>query len=537
MPGSTTVDSFAIDRVIYASWPIQQEPGSTEVARINRVSTDPSIPINNLQPVQVSSETSGELASAMRRILQFDLTDPDNTALAYSNQVQNDAHPIEWKMVQLGDSDQTVPQPFPSHYTVVTTVRDISDTAKPGGWLVIDINADQTLKQVNLIGKEARPVHDQNGNEITNIKFVDMIGGEHSDGSQFISITFDDGNPNPGDDDDPLQGELWYFKRNDNPNANSIARPLLNSDGEKLHFDMKFLGLGAAVPNEEYIVTHEGDIYFFKHEGMGFFDLGAVLYRANKTGWEKLHGETIDILGDLDEDDDISFEDLFDMFDQDVDLEKGGPLVTAGDYLVWATGDELKSWHIPTGALNVLDDMDRHHDGSIPPKVTVSDISMTALGSRDGWVFYNRTLGDLSNLSKPVRTEYAVAVRIDDPGTEINIANARWIGASSSGTSSDDTKISRMELSEVFLISENGDLGAVSAANPPQGMVKLGNLSNVKEAALQGLAPGPYRLVRIKHDNNEEEVVFVNTREKNSLVRLTKDSGRNFEQAWPIRGF
>src|SRR5699024_2952562 len=199
----------------------------------------------------------------------------------------------------------------------------------------------------------------------------------------------------------------------------------------------------------------------------------------------------------------------------------------------WATGDELKSWHIPTGELKVLDDFDRYHDGSLLPKITISDISMAALGSRDGWVFYNRTMGDISDLSKPVHTEYAVAVAIAHPRDEINIANARWIGAASTGISSDDTKISRMELSEVFLLGENGDLGAVSAANPSQGIIKLGSLSNVKEAALQGLAPGPYRLIRIKHDNDEEEVVFVNTREKNSLVQLTQDSDRHFERAWP----
>src|SRR5699024_5730386 len=152
VPDSTTVDSFTIDRVIYASRPVQPDPGSPEFAKIHSVSTDPSTLSNNLQPIQVSSETSGKLAAAMRRILQFDLTDPDNTGLAYSSKVQSDTHLVEWKLVQLGDNDQVAPRTFLPHYVIVTTIRDTSDLAKPGGWLVIDTSAGQTLKQVDLDG-------------------------------------------------------------------------------------------------------------------------------------------------------------------------------------------------------------------------------------------------------------------------------------------------------------------------------------------------------------------------------------------------
>lgn len=517
---SRSVSDFQIDRVVYASDTLLSDPASPDMGSIQRVSTDPSILMAALEPKQTSSDTSGDPFSAPRRLLQHSLGNPDDTALAYTTD-QQDGLLLGWKQIRLGDDEHTDPISFHPQYQVVSSVKT-EGAALPGGWLVIDHSSEGALRQVDFNGKNPSDVRDDNGRPIKNLKFVNPLAGEHLDGSQLLVLTFEDDNTSSGDEQEDLQGELWYFKRNDNPALPGTARLLTNKDGEKLLFNMSFniMAPGAAVPADNYLTQVGGNTFFFQ-QPLPLIEHGAKLYRADENGWEKLLGETIGI------------ENIFDPdFDHDVELEDGGSLIAVGEYVIWATEDELKGWHIPTGRLEILDDYTRYNSSSIPR--VHPELSMPVLGSRDGWIFYNRTLNDTSKLTS---TQYAVAMQIGGAASEINIANARWVGASSNGNSTNSSQISRMELSEVFLLKDNGDLGAVSAANPAGGMVPLGQLGNVDNVYMYGLSPGPHRLLQVESGRESEyEVIYVNTREKNSLVRLMNNKGDN---GWnrPVPGF
>lgn len=514
-----TVTDFQIDRVIYGSYTPLSDPAPTGMGNIHRASTDMSTLLAALEPVQVSADTSGILQSAPRILLQLSLDNPDNTALAYPTD-QQDEILLGWQQVRLGDDEHTNPISFQPQHQVVSTVKT-EGAALPGGWLVIDHNSEGTLRQVDFDGDNPRDVHDEHGDPIKNLKYVNPLAGEHLDGSQFLILTFEDQNAGP-DDEDNLQGELWHFKRSDNPALPGTARLLTNAEDEKLIFNMSFNFMvpGAQVPDDTHLVQMGGDTYFFQ-QPLPLLEQGARLYRVNADGWEKLLGETIGLDEILDPG-----------FNPDIELEDGGALVAAGDYVIWATEDELKGWHIPTGKLEILDDYTRYNSGAIPD--LHPEFSMPVLGSRDNWIFYNRTL---SSTKKRTKTSYAVAVQIGGAASEINIANARWVGASSNGNSINDSQTSRMELSEVFLLKDNGDLGAISAANPADGMVQLGKLGNVDNVYMYGLSPGPHRLLQVESGNESEyEVIYVNTREKNSLVRLMDTKGDN---GWnrPVSGF
>jgi hypothetical protein len=145
------------------------------------------------------------------------------------------------------------------------------------------------------------------------------------------------------------------------------------------------------------------------------------------------------------------------------------------------------------------------------------------LGSRDGWIFYNRT--DIDG------QDNAVAMKMDGSDS-LEIANAQWVGASSSGKG--ESIANMTELSEVFLW-RGQDIAAVSAADPKAGAVLLGELEATPEnVSMYGLAPGPHRLIQVHADADTATVYYVNTREANSL-RRSAVQGAGYQR--PVDGF
>lgn len=498
------ISKLGIDSVFYLS-----ATGFSDI-KLNKANANLSEPVG---PVQVSSNNDSELLAPPRRILQFDLENINNTRFAYSNGGTSEGAPTKWKTLSLGDDANTPVNEFDEDYQIVAT---LTASGNPQGWLVIDHDSNGKLIKVDLDGNKTADVVDESNQVVEKLLTADPLTGEQLSSEQFLVLTFEPENPG-SEDDEILQGELWYF------NGQSV-KPVKNTKGEKLYFPLNLSGLlSAYTPGAEF-VTQSGEDLFLFQQPLPFIESGAQLIRVNKNGWEKLLGDVLSIkdIFDLDPDgDDFEFKFNEELENRDLVIEDGGAIITVGDYLVWGDGEALKTWHIPSRKLTELDGYNRYNEPNKIPKYSTENVTLAVLGSANNWVFYNRTFTDLTNLYNPVTVNYAVAVKVNDPSSEINIANASWVGASSTGTSQNNFQFSGMELSEVFLLQEDGALGAVKASDPAKGLFPLGVLDDADEVSLYGLVTGPHRLLQAKK-NGKYQVFYVNTAEKNSLTSLTE---------------
>jgi len=152
-------------------------------------------------------------------------------------------------------------------------------------------------------------------------------------------------------------------------------------------------------------------------------------------------------------------------------------------------------------------------------------IMTEVLGSRDGWIFYNRA--DING------QDNAVAMKIDGSDSRV-IPDAQWFGASITGNGPAIQSIN--ELSEVFFW-RGRDIGAVSAADPTAGMVVLGRLpAKPDNVVMYGMAPGPHRLIQVYPEGESEgRVYYVNTRNADSLRAMEVGSPVGHQR--PVDGF
>lgn len=101
------------------------------------------------------------------------------------------------------------------------------------------------------------------------------------------------------------------------------------------------------------------------------------------------------------------------------------------------------------------------------------------------------------------------------------------------------SQLAALDLSEVFLLSDDLQLAAVSADNPGAGVVNFGTLPNsASQATMFGLAPGPHRLLQTTLDGSpaSHEVIYVDTRDENSLRVLSSQPSGEANQR-PLPGF
>ena len=160
------------------------------------------------------------------------------------------------------------------------------------------------------------------------------------------------------------------------------------------------------------------------------------------------------------------------------------------------------------------------------------DISTPVLGARNGWIFYNRDTGI------GCADRFAVANRLDG-SDQVVIADASWVGASSTGTAPSATQLDAMEVSEVFMLRNGTELAAVNAAMPAAGAVRLGQLpDSADQVRMYGLAPGPHRLLQAVSSGAPEtlDVLYVNTRQEDSLRVISEQSSGDADQR-PVKGF
>jgi len=306
------------------------------------------------------------------------------------------------------------------------------------------------------------------------------LGGPLNDGSQYLAIhTLIDPNIS-GRPCVDMGTTLWRFI----PGSLTPLVQVLDENGDPLLFSEGVAG-GPIMPESRHL-TRDGDVLYFGMASFGTQDL----YRVEGNTWSVLSEQ-----------------------EESLGVQTG--FIIAGEGRVAASvGNDLVSWDSQGGDRTVLDTSDAGFAG----------IQSDVLGSRDGWIFYNR--------SGATGRDNAVAKKIDGSDSLV-IDNSRWIGASLSG---EGESISNMtELSEVFLVNPDQEIAAVSAANPNAGKVVLGILDGAPDAAaMYGLAPGPHRLIQTIQGSDASEVYYVNTREAGSLRKvLDEPSGHQR----PVDGF
>ena len=413
-------------------------------------------------PEQVSSEADNSNLSSTRLYFQNDLDQPANTAVAYLGGTSG------WQQLRIGDSSSQAPLAFSSDHNPVVPLGD----GNPNGWLVTDESNNNRLTQVDLNLASEGAVLDDQGDPVENVRFVDMFSHLGQD-NQLLVLTFED--PDTGDDEVP-PSELWLYMAG-NPGT---IKPLLNDQGEKLTFLQNLLGTGATLPSAQQMVIRDQTLYFAFHERSSFSLLGAfnpMLYRVDENGWSL----EIDYTS---RNEDSVVQTLASPF-----------LIDAGDGLVWLIDDTLTRVDLSDYSESSL------YEGGIETPV---------VDSVNGWFFYNDTRD----------VDSAVAARVDG-SEQIRLEQAQWIGASGTGAGNIAIRLAKANISEVFMLQDDGTLAAVSAGSPDQGLVELGQLDPAPEQVrVFGIRSGPHQLLQVGYEDDSYEVVYVNTREAGSLKHL-----------------
>ncbi len=460
--GDTLAD-YRARTVFYRTKTEQTIPGTdssfTVPNAFKRVDTTQSV--TAATPEQVSSEANSSNLLSTQYFFQFDLDQPENTAIAYRGDAQ-------WLQVRVGDQADQPPLAFNADHRLVAPLGD----GDPNGWLVIDENNNNQLLQLDLNLTAEGAVLSPSGDPIQQLDHLDIfshLGRNH----QLVVLTFKD--PDTSDQETP-PSELWLYTAG-HPGT---IEPLLNAQDEKLEFSRNIFGQGASLPSAEQMVIRDQTLYFAFHERSDFSILGAfnpMLYRVDKNGW------SLKI-------------DYADQNESGNNLVASSPyLIDAGNHLLWLIDD---TW----------------------TRINLADYSETALiegsvetpivDSANGWFFYND--------ERDIDT--AVAASVD--GTQnIRIEEAEWIGASSTGTGNVAIRLAKADISEVFLLKDDGTIAAVKAGSPDQGMVILGRLNPAPETVrMLGTRSGPHQLLQVSYEDDSAEVVYVNTHQANSLKHL-----------------
>jgi hypothetical protein len=484
--GSQTINDFRIDRVLFFNKFNLEQDGVFTVSTAAGTATNPT-------PQRITSLDA--LSLELRAQFTYSLENADETALIY--QESND-----WKQIRLGDDTTTDPMDFDSNRVPLFGSWD-PQTAQGDGWIVVDTD-DATLKMVNMDLQPVSGSVTHNGNPVSGIAenesgsswatSVQQVGATFSDGSRFLAIAFE------YVQDEGLNAELWHYTPG-NAGEPGTAKPLKNTEGEALMFSPGLFSFGApSVPGQGQMVVVDGAIFFIQSQGLLSFE--STLFRADADGWSEIEfdGMSIDFL------------------------------IAADNRVAWIANDELVS-------------RDKYGNNEIVVDAEVVNITEGQYGqslegqirgSRNGWVFYNRT-----ETRQQGSQDFAVAATLDG-NNSIAIPDSRWIGASSSGQGSADVTIDAQELGEVFLLRNDTELAAVNAADPAAGMVSLGTLpSGATDATLFGLAPGPHRLLQVEIDGSPAsyEVIYVNTDQQGSLVTVSAQAHEDGQLMRPLQGF
>ncbi|TGN39209.1 hypothetical protein [Marinobacter confluentis] len=308
------------------------------------------------------------------------------------------------------------------------------------------------------------------------------VGEPLADGTRYLVINV------RNQADCTAEATLWRFVPSD-PYATALTQ-VLNDDDEPIVFPTAIGGV-PYVPQDRHL-ARQGNVLYF---GVTFpMDDGPqLLYRIEDGNWTSFPG-----------------------LEQNLGYETGF-LIADGTRVAASVGNEVVSWDLEGNDRQILDES--------PLGLFEYGITSEVLGSRDGWIFYNR-----ENNEGQIT---AVAMKVDGSDS-LEISDAQWSGASGTGSGESIGQVT--ELSEVFFW-RGEDIGAVSAADPAAGLVLLGKLDSVPDdVVMYGLAPGPHRLVQVFPAGQDDgRVYYLNTRNTNSLRALAVGSPIGHQR--PVDGF
>ncbi len=473
---SRQISDFRVDRIFYFDVLFGEVGAKT-------ISTDPSQSLPP-EPKPVSNEEV--LSLEAKAYFTYSLENADETAVVYSIDLE------EWRQIRMGQDGDTAAALFEEGHVPVASSW-APEEARGDGWLIVDSNDENTLKMVDMdlelvdgaVTHDGEPIANIAANEAWSSGRLDAavqrLGPMFGDGSQLLAIVI--GSEEEDDEEDDEEGaiaELWYYQRGESGEPGT-AYPLHNDSGETLSFEAGALSMGIpALPAAESIATTSDATFFLKSDG-GMFSFEADLYRADAQGWVRL--ATV--------------------------KEPENFIIADEDRVIYGSDSEVISIDHQGEDQIVIDPDDRRFG---------QDVETPVIGSRDGWIFYNRDHREMGS-----STPFAVAAKVD--GSEsVQLKDARWIGSSTSGRSHFNNQVAASELGEVFMVRDESELAAVSAADPAAGMIRLGELpSDTGEVNIFGNAPGPHRLLQTESDESprQYQIIYVNTRQQDSLVTVS----------------
>lgn len=371
-------------------------------------------------------------------------------------------------------------------------------------WLYIDENDDLVVYDRDFSNKTT-VVDSATGDPIGGLNAflsqpITAIGYD----SSLFGLAFDD----DSDDDDRPNGVAYVVTMPSDANPTPTAKKVVNKAGEPLLFPSGLLG-GLMIPGDNLLYSRDGVIVYGGGSDLfGMLLPGGVTKGVNLTRIENGEWSNLNITsGDL-EDFVIGGINLSDILMLPPML-----IPVSGHGAFWAPG----------GAPELIEPTDK--DPSTWKRTSLADIlpepeDTPTAESVNGWIYYNHARAGGGAIAYHVPSKKVV-----------HLPKARWVGASTDGTSKSIGAVDRLNISDVFLITKNKELAAVPAESPDQGIVILGKLPDTfDELAFRGMGTGPHRLVNIKHKDNSYEVVAVDTQTKNSLHHVMDAPAKNWEK-------
>ncbi len=490
------LSDFYVSHVLYSRFIAGGNSGDGN-RELRKVSTDASQAAVGWQ--RVSSESSPSTIIG-ERFVQHELSNPLQSAYVYRD---FNSAAKDWFEVRLGDDENVAPRPFGSGIMVYVPVWD-ANKGKSGGWLAIENDVDKRLVLLNADRELVGPVAGEKDATVNNLVSAHLLAKIDKE-TTLIVLVFGGGAP------EDLKGEVWAWQTGGVNSAGS-AKPVLDASGKKLEFPAGVFSNGAPqLPPTSLRSLKNGALYFANNADMFSTGGSPSLTRVDKTSWKKFE---------------------YPHHDAGETPVPTSFLVDAGkDTLVWFINERLEKINVSNSEKAESSVVFDQEISSYGRKDAITTPITT---SRDGWFFYNRDGRYSIDDPKGRKGDYTIAVAEKIDGSRrISIQDARWIGASTRGRAPVLGEIEMLELGEVFLFTKDHKLAAVSAADPSEGMVELGKLpATIKGVRMFGLAPGPHRLLQVVNSENSHEVIYVNTRERDSLKHLmdAPSLGGNYSQ-------
>lgn len=496
---SGKIESYHIDSVVYAQDETILIGGTTSFTQPTNLM---GVKVTSTTPVKIADGVSSSGFVSPRQMVAFDLDSPMQAQYVYADNP-------EYGFTRLDAPSTQLVQTFGAGFMVQNPLFDTT-AGRSFGWLVADKNQDDCLalvRNADLTTATCIPNADGSG------KVVLAQDGSASD----ISGTYplDDGvvlaipESTSGGTGLSVTTTLWFYEKGTATTPGKLHL-LKNSTGDSL----VTTGLAMFGPDQAGLaVSKNGDtLYLAASDGGigGLFgggtspdpmnlELHAFLYKITtapgQIGWQQVYHKGGKLL-------------------EDKAAKLGDFLVDAGTHLLWEINEKLVAISLDGQHELVLDG----RDSSGSTLTRGAFVTPVGVVSQGGWFYYNRESG---------QSDYATAVKVDG-SKRVELKDCIWLGASTNGRANyTGGSFSSLEPSEVFMACNNKQIAAVNANDPAAGRVVLGSLAQTADSIAMGrAAPGPHRLVRVAYADDSFEVLYVNTREKNSLQHLMPQTAK-----------